>query len=193
MTVSRLINLFSSCTKPVEVKEVRDQIVEWGYHDGITIAPFDGPPERLLGTILHYDVPLPYGTIKEYCVIRYNKNLPVPLQRLVCVKELVHSMDGVALRISTKVQLNSLLEEILHDPNAPHSTWPPAFFEDVAIYQALAILGSEDEREVLFDKYNRQEVSLNDVAERFVIPIEYAGYLMVPNWKSFRQNMILHS
>jgi hypothetical protein len=67
----------------------------------------------------------------------------------------------------------------------------PALFEDVAIYQALAILGSEEDREVLFGRYhNKGAATLNDVAERFAIPVEYAGYLMLPNWKPFRDRML---
>ena len=104
MTVSRLIKLFSTATKPVEVTEVRDQIVEWGFHDAIIMTSFDGPPGQLLGMLLHYESVVPYGT-KQFCIIRYNQNMSVPLQRLVCVKELVHSMDDVALRVSTKLQL----------------------------------------------------------------------------------------
>ena len=38
MTVRRLVNLFSCFSiTPVEVSEIRDQIVDWGFHDSRAI------------------------------------------------------------------------------------------------------------------------------------------------------------
>jgi hypothetical protein len=194
MTVARLIEKFSTWKKPVLVSEVRDQIVEWGYYDRIQLVPFDRAPGRLQGMIIDYEAIEPYAT-KDCCVIRYNENLSSEEQRLVCVKELVHCMDGPTLRVSTRQQLNSLLEEILHDPKTPAADLGHiALFEDVAIYQALAILGSEEDRENLFQGFHeRKNVQLDEVATRFRIPIEYAGYLMIPNWKLFRHRLLSYT
>lgn len=189
MTVARLINMFSAWKSPVSVTAVRDQIIWWGYYDRIVFSPFDKPPGKLQGMIIDYDSVESYAT-KECCVIRFNQNQSSEEQRLVCVKELVHCMDSPDLKISSKEGLFALLEEILHDPNVMAGT-PLVFYEDLAIIEALAILCSEEDREELFDGFhNKKTVSLGDVATRFAIPIEYAGYPMNVNWKAFRQRLL---
>ena len=188
MTVTRLINNFSSWTQIVEVSEVRDQIVEWGFCDGIIVSPFDGPPSALLGMFLHYSVPANvYGSDRDFRVVRYNQNLSYEFQRLVCVKELIHQMDDVSDSISSKKQLSELLDEILHDGSNITKLRRATHLEDIAVYQALAILCPEDVREELFNKFHEAsgKITLEHIAERFAIPVEYAGYLMLPQWKGF--------
>ena len=191
MTVQRLIQCFSRHQKVVEVQDVRDQILEWGYYDGVVISPFDDDPELLLGTMVNFTTLRPYGVEKEYYVVRYNINSSIPMQRLICVKELVHSLDPVRLRVSSKAQLSVMLNEMLNKGGAVAELSATALFEDVAIYQALAIICPEDVREELYVGYhaNPRTVTLDDVAARFRIPLEYAGYLMSPGWLAFRNQL----
>lgn len=190
MTVARLIQKFSTHRKPVQVTDVRDQIVEWGYADKITIRRFDKNPENLWGNMTDYVNLAPYGS-KECVVVNYNHHLSVPLQRLVCVKELIHVMDTAALRVSSKLQLQELIEQILHPDGDYSGLKAPALFEDYAVYQALAILAPEEWREELYDRYHKEpNSSIDEIAKAFDIPPEYAANLVSPSWEAFRARML---
>ena len=190
MTVPRLIALVSAYTKPVEVRDIRDRIVEWGYHDRIFIRSFNKPSGNLFGNFVEYKTQGAYGKENSYFVVNYNENLTNEWKRLVCIKELIHAMDDISVKISTKSQLNDLLAQILHDGSSINKLSHTVLLEEMAIYQALAIMSPEEKREVMFDKYHKNEITLNDVAKEFQIPSEYAGTLMLPNWKSFRDKMV---
>ena len=187
MTIPRLIEFFSKFSRaPVEVGEIRDHITEWGYCDRITLSPFDQPTAHLRGMMLHYTSIQPYGAELEHRIIRFNQNLSIPWQRLVCTKELMHILDDETLRVSSKLQLDELLRQILNDGSSYASMSKTALYEDAAIYQALAVLCPEDIRSDLFEDYQKDNISLEQVAATFAIPPEYAGTIMGSGWKSFR-------
>jgi len=98
MTVQRLVNLFSCFTKlPVEVHEVRDQILEWGYFDKVIISPFSSSPDDLRGFYIHYAINMPYGHVQESRFIRYNSNLTLAWQRLRAVQRYCMGCTEAAL------------------------------------------------------------------------------------------------
>ena len=63
MSVSRLLSLFESYRVPVEVSEVRDQIIEWGFHEHIDIWPF-APASLHVATRAQMDASL-YSLMKH--------------------------------------------------------------------------------------------------------------------------------
>jgi len=101
----------------------------------------------------------------------------------------MHSLDDASLTVSSKLQLDALLKQILHDGTGYSSMTRPALYEDVAIYQALAALCPEEARSEMYDRYLRDEVTLDDVSKAFVIPPEWAGALMQADWKAYRKTL----
>lgn len=188
MTVRRLVNLFSAFEYvPIEVDEVRKQIVEWGYHDRIVIRPFDGSVRYLRGMLLQYRMVAPYGGESSHCVIRYNSAMPVEWQRLTCVKELIHSMDSVQLRTNSKEKAADLLDKLSLNGEINDGMPLAAIFEEVATYQALAILCPD----TAIQSFNRTNATIEDVARILDVPEPYAGLVMQPNWLELRERVIL--
>jgi hypothetical protein len=187
MTVSRLVSLFSSFGYvPVEVQEVSDQIVEWGYYSDITIAPFDGPVEHLRGNIVVYESKHVYGNVTTHCVIRYNKNSPVEWQRLVCVKELIHALDPVYLRIDTREKAERFLEEFSYSGDTSAGMGLPALFEEAATYQALGVLCPD----LAIERLTKRGASLKEIAQTLDIPLTYAATVVQPDWPEVRARFV---
>ena len=187
MTVSRLVGLFSSFGYvPIDVQEVSDQIVEWGYYSEITIAPFDGPVEHLRGNIMVYENKHVYGEVTSHCVIRFNKNSSVEWQRLICVKDLIHSLDPAYLRIDTREKAESFLDEFSYNGDISAGMGPPALFEEAATYQALGVLCPD----LAIERLTRRGASLEAIAQTLDIPSTYASTVAQPNWPEVRDRFI---
>lgn len=187
MTVSRLVRLFSSFGYvPVDVQEVSDQIVEWGYYSSIIIAPFNGPVEHLRGNIVVYENRHVYGEVTTHCVIRYNKNSPIEWQRLICVKELIHSLDPVYLRIDTREKAESFLNEFSYNGDISAGMGPPALFEEAATYQALGVLCPD----LAIERLTRRSASLEEIAQTLDIPSTYAAVVARDDWREVRDRFV---
>lgn len=193
MTVQRLILAFSKHQNAVQVGDVRDQIVEWGFYDSIPISPFDKNPDDLLGTMVELSVPVPppYASDRTAYAVRFNQNVSLNWQRLICVKELVHSLDPVQLKVGSKIQLDAMLKQMLLEDRDLAIENLPALYEDVAVFQALAILCPEEVREVLYTECRAigGEPDYQGVARRFQIPVAMAFVVMTPNWLGFRNRL----
>jgi len=187
MTVRRLVSLFSCFSiVPVEVSEVRDQIVEWGYHESIKIAPFTGPVSNLRGMLLEYKWVAPYGAEVSQCIIRYNSEMSKDWQRLTCIKELIHSMDLYRLRVNSKEKASLLLEKLSLNGQLNEGMGIPALFEEIATYQALAVLCPDE----AIEKFRKKGTSFQDVAVALDIPPQYAFVAMQDDWYDTREKFI---
>lgn len=182
MTVSRLIDLFSSFAfVPIEVAEVADQIVKWGYYDRIIISPFDGPVGSLRGNILVYENVIPYDT-QTYCVVRYNQNSPVEWQRIACVKELIHSLDTEVLRTDSRARAETLLNDFSVTGDVSEGMGIPALLEEAATYQALGVLCPD----LALERFRKNGASKAEIASKLAIPEVFVDDVMRPEWLRVR-------
>jgi Zn-dependent peptidase ImmA (M78 family) len=190
MTVRRIVRLFSAFSiVPVKVNEIRDQIIEWGFHDSIILSPFSGEISRLRGLLLHYQYDMTYGKKVSYCVIRYNSKMTLDWQRLTCVKELIHSMDVPYLQVNSREKAETLLDHLSLDGSLSEGMTPAAIFEEVATYQALAVL-CPDEAIEQFKKEKKDEFQIANILD---VPPAYAGVVMQDDWPQKREKFISFS
>lgn len=185
MTVSRLIDLFSSFGfVPIEVAEVADQIVDWGYYDKITISPFDGPVGSLRGNILVYENVVPYNT-RTYCVVRYNQNSPIEWQRIVCVKDLIHSLDVEVLKTDSRARAETLLNDLSMTGDISEGMGISALLEEAATYQALGVLCPD----LALERFRKNGASEAEIASKLEIPEIFVNNVMHPEWLKLRDRL----
>ena len=206
MSLSKLIDFFSTFSLlPVEINDVRDQIVELGVQDRIIIRPVDIDPLELMGLYYQYkSKKAPYES--ELCsLVLYSSRLPRDWQRVVCCKEMIHIMDAAAFRTSTEDRLFGLVDRLTRDGSiidfmkslGSQFTSPSGFtrtdleaFKDIAaLFQAVAVLTPQEVVEELQPAYRQGLISAQTIATQAQIPIEIVPRIMADDWPEVR-NML---
>ncbi|SCB33881.1 hypothetical protein GA0061101_10810 [Rhizobium lusitanum] len=125
-------------------------------------------------------------------MVIYSVQQPLGWQRLVCCKELIHVLDSPAVRTNKKsevIQLgDKLTDKTRHFKGTADLQW---FFDDLAIYQALAMLFPFSLREEIMGAYVAGKVTDEMLAEAAQIPVEYVRTVMSDGWKLLRESILL--
>ncbi|MFG1189241.1 hypothetical protein [Xanthobacter flavus] len=186
MSVKKLIDFFSTFQiAPVEVADVRDQIVEsYNVTDDIIIMPVNVDPTMLRGLYFRYrEKTGPYSN-KSCSVVLYSGRLSLPWQRLVCAKELIHILDESLFKTSTPEDVSTLVDKLVSRGRGTElgRSDVAAFKDHIALYQALAVLVPEEIREDVVKRYESGEMGTEEVADLFCIPLEYVLLVLSPDW-----------
>lgn len=125
-------------------------------------------------------------------MVIYSIQQPLEWQRLVCCKELIHVLDSSPVRTSRpeEVQLlgQKLADKTRKFREANDLQW---FFDDVAKFQALAILFPFSLREEVLGAYQAKKITDEMLAEATQIPVEYVETVMSDRWKLLRETILL--
>lgn len=188
MSIAKLIDFFSTFQfLPVEISTVSEQIVEsYQIADKIIFIPVDVDPAHLKGLHYRYFERSPDGTITRTVKVVFSDRLSIDHQRVVCCKELIHIMDAHFQQTNDPAALNALVE-ILTDKQKRKGTASSiadiaATKDQLALYQAIAVLTPEEIREDLVLRFSRGEIDIHWIAQILAIPPEYVSIIVAPEW-----------
>jgi hypothetical protein len=170
---------------PVEIEEVRDALVALNIQDEIIFSPEDIDPKMLRGFLYRYTKrPGVYAAPELVSLVVYSSQLPIEWQRVVCSKELVHILDSPGESAKTPEQVQEFLDKLL----GPISTEDygladlMAANDRLAVYQALPLLFPRAARERVMARRKREEVTINQIAEWAMLPVEFMDLVLGDEW-----------
>ena len=196
MSVSKLIRHFEGLGKiPVPMNEVVGEFRKKVLTSGLAVKGVNLPANVLRGTHYGYHHEPSEGSIVmpgRMIMVIYSTQQPLRWQRLVCCKELVHVLDSAVVRTSQPHEVVQLGEK-LADKSRRYTgsddlQW---FFDDLAIYKALAILFPFGLREEIMGAYIAKRVDDEMLAEAVQLPVEYVRPVMSERWQLLRETILL--
>ena len=169
---------FACYTKlPISVDDVCEQVIEYGAVQEFQFAEVDIGRASLQGmsrmTGLNGDIvaQISYSSeIKDY-----------PTVRLVCCKEVIHTLDSDAVSASSRTAVGTLIDNIVVPPQVLGLT-KSTLSDHVGMLQALMVLLPRDALSVIRQKYESGHLSAEEVARWAVIPDPYARLALSSSW-----------
>lgn len=191
MTVSKLLEEFSKLDAlPVEVEKVIEHVRARGVNDIITFFHDVDLDTKLISGFLKRDEFQKDGKQRFLSTITYGK-LGHEMERLVCCKELLHILDPDSSRAHERTQVESLISKISLPPELVDPIDDEQSSNDrIAILEAMAVLFPLGARNILYDKYMNERVSLAWIAEQAELPAAYVKYAMNGFWPSLLEILI---
>ena len=196
MSIGKVVRHFEGVGKvPVDIKDVLALAREICPDETIKIRGVKVDNKKLRGNCYRYKIadgqvltPRPvslvvYSTLDhEYC------------QRLVCAKELVHVIEPDPIVTSKKQEVVHLAERITKPVRLGAGTMTPndlqVFLDQLAKWQALAILFPFGLWEEAMPKYKDGKVTLETIADWVELPVEFVTTVMNDAWATLRTTMI---
>ncbi len=192
MSVSRILEEFSKFDSlPIEVSRVLDMIRELGVLDIIEFYQDLDLDTKVLGGFLKRTEIVDGAGIAFKSLITYGK-LGHELERIVCCKELIHVLDPIRHRVSSPAQVKDLISKIAlpADLVDPIVDGEHVWTDRIATLEAVAILFPLGARNVLYEKYMTERISLAWIAEQAELPVGMVKYAMNGDWPSTVNRLI---
>jgi len=187
MSLIKLIEHFENRTDlPIEVSEVRDEIIAMGIQDEIVIVGKSADPKLIWGAFNRYTKKnCVYSPPELVTVVAYNSNLATSLQRVVCCKELVHIFDREEEQTETIAEVETLLAKLI-----PGSTETDDFNlvdikvlkDQIALYQSLPLLFPKAAREAALRALNEGRHTAETIAARVAMPLSLVKLVLSEEW-----------
>jgi hypothetical protein len=186
MTLTRLVAAFSNVrTLPIEIDEVRREIVKLGFQDEIVFVEEESDPRKCHG--VYYQFTKRDGVYRPpilVSLIIYSKNVDLVWKRIICAKELIHVMDHSAGKTKRALELEGMLDKLL----GPLSTEDfgladmMAAIDKLATYQALCFLFPDAAREEALARLKSEQVTIAQIADWAVLPVELVTIILSDAW-----------
>lgn len=192
--LKRIIDGFAGRSKlPVEISEIRDAIVAYGFRDEILIRGEAADPGKVRGLFYQYTKNDTVYAPPTLCtIVVYNSLLPVPWQRLVSAKELVHVFDGDIEQTDTPDEVVDLLEKLV----GPMSTDDAgvadlmALSDKLALYKCLPLLIPRAARTAAIAQISNGNRSLEQIAAQACIPEVYCKLVLSATWEPIEARLL---
>ncbi len=130
--------------------------------------------------------------IREMTII-YSSRQPIDYQRLVLCKEFIHCMDSEAVKTKTFDEALALCDELTNgeDTISPEGdTVLQAAIDELAKFQALAILFPMRLRIAYEPAFKNDGLSIKEIAKRVILPEEYVGMVMSSKWPTMYNTLL---
>lgn len=194
MSLIQVVQTFAGITDlPIEIPEVRAEIVRLGYQDRIIFSGQDADPGKCRGVFYQYTTrDGVYADPVLTTLIGYNSRVSVPWQRMVCCKEMVHLMDRAVEQTQTAEEVEGLLDKLL----GPFSTEDygiadlMAAHDRLALYQALPILFPDAARAEALTELQAGRKTLEQIAEWAVLPPVLVTMVLAENWPALKNDLM---
>ena len=186
MSLKRLLEQFGTREElPIEIDEVRDSVLALGVDDRIIITPVDKPISEVRGTFYRWiERPGVYSSPLHCIGITFSTHQSEDWQRVVCCKELVHSLDHQGSHTSTRNEVISLAARLL----GPMSTGDVssadfmASTDQIALYYALAVLFPKAARDAATKEVAAGRLSIQKLAEACRLPMPMVQLIISEDW-----------
>jgi hypothetical protein len=185
MSFRKLVEHFQSFANlPIEVDDVRDWIQNHCREDQIVLYLTGMDPVSLRGWIVRYrQRPAVYAPLEDIAEIHISEGMPLPWQRLVACKEMIHLLDHTGVHVRTWDALDRLIQDVLGsrlNPGQAATMSLPGMIDNLALVKALFVLCPLDIIKTLRPAYAAGTVSTSAVAKIFEIPDDYVALIMDP-------------
>lgn len=185
--LKELVENFANQTDlPVEIQEIVECIQKLGLQDEIYLFPVDSDPTKFRGVFKQFRIRGGvYADDQWVTHIAYTKNVPLEWQRVICAKELVHLFDPHTAQTDTEEEVSQLLDKLV----GPLSTEDYGFADlqavkdRLALYQCLPLLLPAASLEIARKAVKDGTLTPAEVADRAVIPIEFANLMLSEHWE----------
>ncbi|TWC90202.1 hypothetical protein FB593_1011482 [Rhizobium sp. SJZ105] len=179
----------------MQIPDILKQIQAVTLDERVEIHGYDRPANKLRGFHYRYHIePLKDSALmpERVAVAAYSVQQANEWQRLVCAKELVHIFDRDPIKTSSKLEVVRLGHHIggnvkfddVDDNNIQ------SFFDEVAKYQALAILFPFGLREdILASAATIDDALINRVAQHVEVPVDFVEMVLGNIWPLMHVNI----
>lgn len=190
MSVSKLLDDFSKIEKvPVSVDMVVAELRARDITDKISYIRDETLDPRIVRGYLYRTRNTEDGSYESAIV---HARMSEGEERIVSTKELIHILDPERLKVSEEKRLKDLFSKIVLPPEVADiaeegehvSTDRDAIFEAVALLFPLAA------RNKIYADYMQEKVSIEWIADKVEIPVEYALPVMNGYWPAVVRTLI---
>jgi hypothetical protein len=163
---------------PVKLRDVKDHIIEADTVDKIVRVPADLSSYILYGGYHKYrDI----ESDERIALIGYPRDMSQGMQRLVTIKEMLHTLDPHEATAPTTAKVEQLIDDLLVQ-GAGNSIGLPAFFDRRALLKALCILLPRDALDERRPAYKKDPSILHALAKEAVIPPAFVEIALRDDW-----------
>lgn len=188
MSLRKLVDKIAAVDQlPVEIEDVRDELIRLGFQDKIIFSDEDMDPAKLRGILYKFiQRPAVYGDPEMVSMIVYSSRLSIDWQRVVSGKELVHIMDKPSESAKTEEEVQAFLDKLL----GPLSTEDfgladlMAATDKLAVYQCLPLLFPQAARDQAVALFKSGEKTLPQIADWAVLPPNFIELMLGDGWPS---------
>lgn len=176
---------FACHTKlPVKLADVKAHILETGLVSQIVRVPVELNQYILQGGYqLYRELAPPYaGHDHRVARIAYPKDSPISVQRVICVKEMLHILDPHEATSPTKEKVQRLVNEMIVK-GIGKAMGLPTVFDKSGLLSALCILMPRDALDVLRPAYKREEITADQIARAAAIPRGFVEIALTDEWR----------
>lgn len=184
MKIKDFLAFFSDeTTLPIEINAVKEKAVALGQKDEFFFVGVKLQQEILKGMFHSYSYTNGvYGDRIDAVNIFYNENEEYEWQRLICCKEILHSMDSEESKSQTQEQVRNLIANMSAD-KAPEFEIQ-SFTDHLMVFYAMAILIPFELRERMMPDYESGKIN-NEIIGRWAkVPPLVSSYVMSKSWKN---------
>jgi hypothetical protein len=177
---------FAEQTKlPVLIAQVKDFILGKGVIDEIIRYPVDIDPAKLHGGYhLFRGISPPYASDPPLIArIGYPKSASEPLQRLVTVKEMLHTMDPSRATSPTMDDVNRLICDLLVK-EAEQEIGMAAAVDHNGLLNALRVLMPRAALDIIRPAYKAGAKTVVQIASEAQLPQSYVAATLTDEWRS---------
>lgn len=178
---------------PIEIEEVRDEIVRQGFQDRIILFAGDLNTDRLRGTFTQWtERGSVYGDPELVTLIIYPKAESARWQRLVCAKELVHVCDMQIAKTKTPEAIEELAERLLgrFEDNKDDEADLMASVDKLAQFQGINLLFPKAARSVARTKLASGEKTIDEIVDWVALPRQFVELALSDIWEKFSELLI---
>jgi len=198
MSVSQIVRHFEGLGKvPVAIDDVLTQVQSFAGDERIRVRGVDEDFSELKAAIVRFRVEdgTSYMVPVMCSEIIYSTRMPLPWQRLACCKEMIHVIDPNPVCTSSKEEVLALAENMAKSirPTVTSPNGLQTLTDQLAKWQAVAVLFPYGFWEELYPKYEKGIVSCGQISEWLQIPEEAVRATMSPTWGHLRQTILAFS
>ena len=194
MSISQIIRHFEALGRaPIEITDVLKQIQSVVLDERVEIEGYNRPATKLRGYHHRYHIPPhPDSALmpERVAVAAYSVQQENGWQRLVCCKELIHIFDREPIRTSSKDEVVRLGHHIGGGEKFDKidASNMQGFFDQIAVYQALAILFPFGLREAIVTSGKTIDVPV--VANHVDLPMKWVSMVLNDRWPLLRESLL---
>lgn len=194
--IRTLTEFFDKFTKlPIDVNDVRDQLIDRGVQDEINFHFVDIDPAKVRGLLYRYTRhSAPYANPTFCADICIARQMERDWQRLVAIKELLHITDCDVMTAESEEAVNGLVRNLALPPEVrfdePQKLKPSFVNDKMRVYNALAIMLPATIRTSLRDLHNANKITESEIARMAEIPTRFVPLLMLDDFETLHQNMV---
>lgn len=191
--MNTIYGYFAGQTKlPITIDQLTEQAQQRGGANEYQFAPTVMSPNVLQGLLRKRRVTDHDGNARIIADVAYSASLTDPAMiRLVCAKEVLHSLDEERNRAATREDVRSLVINVVA-PEYFHAMMsyleeitPSGFRDYIGILLAIMVLIPKRARDILWRKYDEGRLSAEDVAQIVEVPPGFVRAALSPMWPKF--------